>query len=158
MMKLMMSGAVAALLFAACGGGGDGRTSSNPAPALRTEPGTPTEVPPGKPDTSVYAPPLDTHAITLSSPSVHLTTDFVSMLVKVSGISNLDLTGNSNKVWISEAQAMGHIAVSGASNTVVMMRGATVDSLTVNAGNSVYLPFGSPIAVNGGATVKYYAD
>ena len=158
MTKLMMSGALAAILLAACGGGGDSSTSGNPAPPVRTEPGTPNEeIPPVKPGTSVYAPPLDAHAMTLSSPSIHFTTDALSMVIKVAGVSNLDLNGNGNKVWISEGQAMHEIAVSGASNMIVMMRGATVDSLTVSAGNTVYLPLGSPIVVDGGATVKYYA-
>jgi|GEM_PF-4499128 len=158
MMKPTLSGAVAAILLAACGGGSDSSTPVHSPTPVRTQPGTPeADFPPAKPDMSVKAPPLDTHAITVSSPSNHYTTDSVSMLVKNSGVSNLELTGNSNKVWISEGQAMNRIAVGGTSNTIVMMRGATVDSLTVSAGNTVYLPIGSAIDVLGGATVKYYA-
>ena len=158
MMKLMMSGSLAAILLAACGGGTESSTSGNPAPPVRTEPGAPNEeIPQVKPGTSVQAPPLDAHAMTLASPSIHFTSDALSMLIQQAGVSNLDLNGNGNKVWISEGQAMHHIAVSGTSNTIVMMRGATVDALTVSVGNTVYLPLGSPIVVDGGATVKYYA-
>ena len=158
-MRPTLSGAVAAILLVACGGGSENSTLGHSATPFRTQPGTPeAELPSAKPETSLKAPPLDTHAITLSSPSNHYTTDSVSMLVKISGVANLELTGNSNKVWISEWQAMDHIAVSGASNTIVMMPGATVDSLTIGAGNTVYLPIGSTIVVVGGATVKYYVD
>lgn len=149
MTKLIISGLLAGLL-AACGGGGGG-SSATPV----TSPTSPPITAPV--DSPVSAPPLTAQAVTLASSSNNVTTDSMNMLIKSSGSTNLTLSGKNNNVWINEGQAVGTVSITGTSNTIVFMAGATVTSLTVGAGNTVYLPLGSAIKVEGtGATVKYY--
>lgn len=152
-MKILMSGVIVGLLTA-CGGGGE-----STAPAVNAPPVTalPVTVPPES-QTPVSAPPLAAQAVTFASPTLNLKTDSTYILMKYSGKSTLALVGNGNNVWISEGQVMDSISITGTSNTMVMMAGSSVISLVVSAGNTVYLPLGSSIAVGGtGATVKYYA-
>lgn len=153
MIRLLTAATLAATTLAACGGG------EAPAPAAvpvqtRAAPGPLT---PETDRTPVSAPLFDGLAMVMASPSLQLNVDGLSLLVSSPVKSNLDLVGNRNKVWVSENQAMDRIAVSGTSNMIVMMNGAAVGSMIVGAGNTVYLPAGSPIDVGGsGATVIYY--
>lgn len=149
MMKTMCSAVVLGLALTGCGGGGD-----VPAPSTLPVPVTPGPMPQPGP---VSAPPLDPRASTLSSPSINLAVSNSLLVVLYAGTSNLDLSGSNDMAWISEGQAMHRIAIHGTANTLVMLPGATVVTLSADAGNTVYLPQGSPIVVDGtGATVKYY--
>ncbi|MDB5961035.1 MAG: hypothetical protein JWP59_2329 [Massilia sp.] len=147
-MKKILIPALLAALLSACGGGGSagGATPSAAAPAAQT---------PIAP--AVVTAPPETPSYTLSTPSANLSTDNTSALIKYAGTTNMALQGKGNKIWISDAQAMGTVTVTGSDNVIVFKPASTVASLTVSAGNTVYLPAGSPIKVEGsGATVNYY--
>jgi len=82
-------------------------------------------------------------------------------LVKFSGATNLNLTGNLNSMWISAAQSGGTVTVDGASNTLVFQPTSTPTTVVVSASaNTFYLPQGSAITLTGNgaamSTVKYY--
>ena len=153
MNKMIISGVMAGLLTA-CGGGGD---APAPAPAMAF-PAQPAPAPDS--GTPVTAPVLSLQAVRMTNVA-SMNIDNTIMLLKYSDTSdkNLTLVGNSNQMWFDVGQAMATVSISGASNTIVFMAGTTVTSLTVSAGNTVYVPVGSPIKVLGtGATVKFYTQ
>jgi hypothetical protein len=148
-MKKILIPALLACLLSACGGGGSSAGGATPSSAV------PTAQTPIAP--AVITAPPDTANYTLSTPSANLSTDNTSALIKYNGTANMALQGKNDKIWISDAQAMGTVTVTGSDNVIVFKPASTVASLTVSAGNTVYLPVGSPIKVEGsGATVNYY--
>ena len=75
--------------------------------------------------------------------------------------TNLTVSGDLNKFWLTAAQAGGTVTISGNQNTVVFRPSSTPVSVTVTgSANTFYLPEGSAIKIEGtGAamsTIKYY--
>jgi hypothetical protein len=161
-MKTLLIPAVLSLCLAACGGGG----GSSPAPGgptptapVTTPATTPVRTTVNTTATVASAPAVPSSAINMSSANVNVSsTGKMDMLVKYAGTANMTLNGSNLGAWISDNQAMGTVTVTGSANTVVFKPGATVSSLNVQPGNTVYLPAGSPIQVAGGATVLYYTN
>ena len=162
MLKITISVLLAASL-AACGGGANeqGVPKSTVAPSSTLSSAVPSASSKASATPLVQAPPVSLLAPTFSGVSIRLTSDRQEFLVKSAGTSSLELTGTSNAGWIADGQKMDSVSISGTLNTIVFRPEATASSLTVNAaGNTIYLPAGSPIKVEGAfaaqTTVYFY--
>jgi hypothetical protein len=81
--------------------------------------------------------------------------------ISFNGATNLSVSGNLNRFWLSAAQPGGTVTVTGASNTLVFRSSATPTAVTVTgSANTFFLPEGSSIKLSGDgaamSTVKYY--
>jgi hypothetical protein len=141
-------------LLTACGGGGD---ASSGAAAAAAPPGA------AAPAQAVVleTPPAATSSTIISGRSLNQNSSGGNMSVKFTGMTDLNVGGDLNRLWIAAAQPGGAVTVGGASNTIVFGPSATPTVVTVTgSANTFYLPEGSAIKLSGtGAamsTVKYY--
>jgi hypothetical protein len=81
-------------------------------------------------------------------------------IVTFIGAADYTLSGRLNWVWLSAARAGGTVLVSGDLNTLVLMPGGGTTVTVTGAGNTFYLPLGSPNKVEGpglaSSTVRYF--
>jgi hypothetical protein len=151
-----LSYALVAALLTACGGGGG--TSPEAAAAATAAP------PPAAAPTQAVVletPPPATSSTILNSRSFNQNSSGGNMSVNFTGMTDLNVGGDLNRLWIAAAQPGGTVTVGGASNTIVVGPSATPTVVTVTgSANTFYLPQGSAIKLSGtGAamsTVKYY--
>ncbi|MDB5749255.1 MAG: hypothetical protein JWP72_4103 [Massilia sp.] len=78
-----------------------------------------------------------------------------------STVTNLTVSGDLNKFWLTAAQPGGTVTISGNQNTVVFRPSSTPATVTVTgSANTFYLPEGSAIKLEGSgaamSTIKYY--
>ena len=81
--------------------------------------------------------------------------------VNFRGPTELILTGDLNRFWLTAGQPGGSVSIDGASNTFVFAPSVTPASVNVTgSANIFYLPKGSSLTLSGtGAamsTIKYY--
>lgn len=144
-MKAAM-GALAALVLAACGGGSDSKHDTQ-SPSAQTQ--------------TISAPAISSTATTVGGSNLNMNNSGIDYLVQFNGTANITLSGSSNKVWITNNQAIGGFYLSGTGNIIVFRPGSTVMSLDVTgSGNTIYIPTGSSIVAKGAIensnTVKIY--
>ena len=80
---------------------------------------------------------------------------------RFSGATNLTVSGDLNKFWLTAAQPGGTVTISGNQNTAVFRPSSTPASVMVTGStNTFYLPEGSAIKIEGAgaamSTIKYY--
>jgi hypothetical protein len=81
-------------------------------------------------------------------------------VVSFTGAAALTLSGRLDGIWMSAAKTGGSVVVSGDLNTVVFMPGVDTTLTVTGAGNTFYLPVGSPVKIEGSgvasSTIRYY--
>ena len=142
-------------LLSACGGGGGGSNGA-PGPLAAVPPPPVAATPP----VVLEAPPA-VAGFTLNTGRLSVGTSGGDYPVSFNGVTDLTVSGNLNRVWVSAAQAGGTANISGATNTIVFRPGAVPATVTVTgSANTFYLPEGSTIKLEGAgaamSTIKYY--
>ena len=142
-------------LLTACGGGG---SDSGPAPLATVPPPPAASVPP--PPVVLEAPPA-VAGFSLSAGRLNVGTSGGDYPISFNGVTDLTVSGNLNRIWVSAAQVGGTVSISGATNTIVFRPGAVPVTVSVTgSANTFYLPEGSTIKLEGNgaamSTIKYY--
>lgn len=156
-MKKIFALAVVASVLSACGGGSTETESTTPVASSITA-GADVPAASAQAGTSTSAPPLAINAVRMTNTAVMNTNNMIfSLSYSATNDKNLTLVGNNNKMWVLEGVGMNTVSITGTGNVIVYMKDATAMSLTVSAGNTVYLPAGTTTRVLGtGVTVVYY--
>jgi hypothetical protein len=157
-----LSYVLVASLLTACGGGGGG-AGSGAAPAASTPP--PAAAAPAPVATSpavvLETPPAAPSGTKISGRQINQNSSGGNMSLTFTGMTDLNVGGDLNRLWLAAAQPGGTVTVGGASNTIVFGPSATPTTVTVTgSANTFYLPQDSKISLSGAgaamSTIKYY--
>jgi hypothetical protein len=163
-MKNLSVAAILTVLLAACGGGGgSGGTASQPVSTSGppTPPPSGTVPPPVPKDQVAEAPSPPASAVKTSvGGSFTQAGSAQHMVISFTGAADLTLSGRLDNIWLSAAKPGGSVTLSGDLNTLVFMPGVDTTVTVTGAANTLYLPQGSPIKLEGAGlastTVRYY--
>lgn len=155
-----LSCVLVAALVAACGGGGDS-SGSAPVAAAIPPPAAAAPAPAATSPAVVLETPPAAPGLTISAGRMNIATSGGDYPVSFNGSTNLEVSGNLNRFWVTAAQTGGEATISGASNTFVFRPSATPAMVMVTgSANTFFLPEGSAIKLAGAgaamSTVKYY--
>jgi hypothetical protein len=160
-MKTLPFAAFISVLLAACGGGGGASTSQPVSISVPTPPPTGTVSQLGSKDQVAEAPAPPVTAVKMSvGGNFTQGGSAQNAIVSFTGAADLTLSGRLDGIWLSAAKPGGSVVVSGDLNTVVFMPGVDTTVTVTGAGNTFYLPVGSPIKLEGAglttSTIRYY--
>jgi hypothetical protein len=155
-----LSCVLVAALVAACGGGSDS-SGSAPVAAATPSPAAAASTPAATSAAVVLETPPAEPNINYGASRMNIATSGGDYPINFKGSTNLEVSGNLNRFWVTAAQPGGEATISGASNTLIFRPSATPAMVTVTgSANTFFLPEGSAIKLAGAgaamSTVKYY--